>query len=119
MISFRSLTGLISMMEIIVKISAIQQLTFSRFRDLLTVPGAVATGRLSESAFRWAPGRYRSRYCTTACTNVAWFDLATLSYIPARTMDSLGVENIQRLVFMWVISEMLHFLGYCLCALTK
>src|SRR5262249_60587566 len=37
MISFRSLTGLISMMEIIVKISAIQQLTFSRFRDLLTV----------------------------------------------------------------------------------
>src|SRR5262249_4187445 len=75
MISFRSLTGLISMMEIIVKISAIQQLTFSRFRDLLTVPGAVATGRLSESAFRWAPGRYRSRYCTTACTNVAWFDL--------------------------------------------
>src|SRR5262245_59520565 len=25
---------------------------------------------------RWAPGRYRSRYCTTACTNVAWFDLA-------------------------------------------
>src|SRR5262249_51608 len=75
MISFRSLTGLISMMEIIVKISAIQQLTFSRFRDLLTVPGAVATGRLSESAFRWAPGRYRSRYCTTVCANVAWFDL--------------------------------------------
>jgi len=37
MISFRSLTGLILMMEIIVKISAIQQLTFSRFRDLLTV----------------------------------------------------------------------------------
>lgn len=28
------------MMEIIVKISAIQQLTFSRFRDLLTVPTA-------------------------------------------------------------------------------
>jgi hypothetical protein len=26
------------MMEIIVKISAIQQLTFPRFRDLLTVP---------------------------------------------------------------------------------
>src|SRR5262245_7797301 len=37
MISFRSLTGLILVMEIILKISAIQQLTFSRFRDLLTV----------------------------------------------------------------------------------
>jgi len=36
-----------------------------------TVPGAVATGRLAERAFRWAPGRYRSRYRT----NVAWFDL--------------------------------------------
>jgi len=34
------LTGLILMMEIIVKISAIQQLTFSRFRDLLTVPAS-------------------------------------------------------------------------------
>src|SRR5262249_25709917 len=67
----------------------------SSFRDLLTVPGAVATGRLSESAFRWAraryrsrycksafrwaPGRYRSRYCTTACTNGAWFDLVRFS----------------------------------------
>jgi hypothetical protein len=51
MISFRSLTGLILMMEIIVKISAIQQLTFPRFRDLLTVP--------------------------SACTNGAWFDLGS------------------------------------------
>src|SRR5262245_41366027 len=36
-----------------------------------TVPGAVATGRLAERAFRWAPGRYRSRYRT----NFVWFDL--------------------------------------------
>jgi hypothetical protein len=43
------------MMEIIVKISAIQQLTFSRFRDLLTVPGAVATGRLSKNSLRRRP----------------------------------------------------------------
>src|SRR6266508_108201 len=36
-----------------------------------TVPGAVATGRLSKRPLREAPGRYRSRYCT----NVGWYDL--------------------------------------------
>jgi len=38
LISFRSLTGLVFNMEIIIEISVIQQLTVSRFRDLLTVP---------------------------------------------------------------------------------
>ncbi len=30
---------------------------------------------LGHAAFRWAPGRYRSRYRTAACPNVVWFDL--------------------------------------------
>src|SRR5215510_1073472 len=46
----------------------------------------------SESAFRWAPGRYRSRYCTTACTNGAWFDLgAQASSTPRNLTNSTPI----------------------------
>src|SRR2546422_602892 len=43
-------------------------------------PGAHGTGSGSDRApskapSPSAPGRYRSRYCTAACLNVAWFDL--------------------------------------------
>jgi len=49
-----------------------------------TVPGAVATWRLAERAFRWAPGRYRSRYRT----NVVWFNYN----FPGRRLRDVGIN---------------------------